>query len=170
MIIGFIAKRRGTWQTDDLVGLQGPAPVLAAVFTVVMLASIGLPGLNGFVSEYLVLVGTFVTHVWWASVATLGVVFAAIYLLWAYQRSFHGKAEGANAQIKDLNIGERLVIAPLLVLIVALGIFPGPVLNRIEPSVNRILTHVTVADCPNGMVCSSSSVHTGPTSATEGSK
>ena len=153
MLIGFIAKRRGTWQIDDLKGLQGPAPVLAAVFTLVMLASIGLPGLNGFVSEYLVLIGTFVTHVWWASIATLGVVFAALYLLWAYQRVFQGKAEGENAKISDLDLGERLVIAPLLVLIVVLGIFPGPVLNRITPTVNRILTEVSVADCPAHLVC-----------------
>jgi NADH-quinone oxidoreductase subunit M len=155
MIIGFIARRRGTWQTDDLKGLQGPAPVLAAAFTIVMMASIGLPGLNGFVSEYLVLIGTFLTHVWWATVATIGVVISAIYLLWAYQRSFHGKAEGENAKISDLSITERLVIAPLLALIFLLGIFPGPVLHRIEPSVNRILDEVTVANCPPHLLCAS---------------
>jgi NADH-quinone oxidoreductase subunit M len=156
LIIGMIAKRRGTWQTDDLKGLQGPAPVLAAAFTIVMLASIGLPGLNGFVSEYLVLIGTFLVHAWWAAIATLGVVVAAIYLLWAYQRSFHGKAEGANAAISDLSLPERLVLAPLLALIFALGIFPGPVLHRIEPSVNRILDEVTVANCPPHLLCASS--------------
>ena len=144
MLIGWIAERRGTWQLDDLKGLQGPAPVLAAVFTVVMLASIGLPGLNGFVSEYLVLLGTFLTHVWWASVATLGVVFAALYLLWAYQRAFQGKAEGANAEVTDLRVKERLIIAPLIALIVVLGILPGWALHRIEPSVNRILVPIAV--------------------------
>ena len=72
---------------------------MAALFTVVMLASIGLPGLSGFVSEYLILIGTFATHSWWAVVATFGVVAAALYLLWAYQRVFHGSAEGANAEI-----------------------------------------------------------------------
>jgi NADH-quinone oxidoreductase subunit M len=153
MLIGFIARRRGTWQTKDLSGLQGPAPVLAAIFTVVMLASIGLPGLNGFVSEFLVLLGTFEVHVWWASIATLGVIFAAIYLLWAYQRSFHGKAEGDNAAISDLSMAERLVVAPLLALIFALGIFPGFVLHRIEPSVNRILDEVTVVNCPPHLLC-----------------
>jgi formate hydrogenlyase subunit 3/multisubunit Na+/H+ antiporter MnhD subunit len=91
LIIGFFEKRRGSYQIKDLTGLQGPAPVLAAIFTVVMLASIGLPGLSGFVSEYLILIGTFGTHAWWAAVATLGVVAAAVYLLWAYQRVFHGR-------------------------------------------------------------------------------
>ncbi len=118
-----------------------------------MLASIGLPGLNGFVSEFLVLLGTFEVHVWWASIATLGVIFAAIYLLWAYQRSFHGKAEGDNATISDLSMAERLVVAPLLALIFALGIFPGFVLHRIEPSVNRILDEVTVVNCPPHLLC-----------------
>ncbi len=70
--------------------------MLAAVFTVVMLASIGLPGLNGFVSEFLVLSGTFLTHRWWAVVATVGVVVAAIYLLWAYQQVFHGEVDPAK--------------------------------------------------------------------------
>ena len=157
LLIGWIAERRGTWQLDDLKGLQGPAPVLAAIFTVVMLASIGLPGLNGFVSEYLVLLGTFLTHVWWASVATLGVVFAALYLLWAYQRAFQGKAEGANAEVTDLRVKERFIIAPLIALIVVLGILPGWALHRIEPSVNRILVPIAVdAGCvrqtPQGFV------------------
>ena len=85
---------RARYLIKDFKGLQGPAPIMAALFTVVMLASIGLPGLSGFVSEYLILIGTFATHAWWAVVATLGVVAAALYLLWAYQRVFHGKAEG----------------------------------------------------------------------------
>jgi NADH-quinone oxidoreductase subunit M len=107
-----------------------------------MLASIGLPGLNGFVSEFLVLSGTFLTHRWWAVVATAGVVVAAIYLLWAYQQVFHGVASGANAKIRDLGWGERLVIAPLVILIVFLGIYPKPVLDRITPSVNRLVAHI----------------------------
>ena len=93
LLIGFIEQRRGSYQIKDLTGLQGPAPVMAALFTVVMLASIGLPGLSGFVSEYLILIGTFGTHAWWARRRRLGVIAAAVYLLWAYQRVFHGKAE-----------------------------------------------------------------------------
>jgi NADH-quinone oxidoreductase subunit M len=118
---------------------------MAAAFTVAMLASIGLPGLNGFVSEFLVLAGTFLTHRWWAVAATAGVVFAALYLLWAYQQVFHGKVSPAAATTRDLNWAERLVIAPLIVLIVVLGIYPKPVLDRITPSVNRLVTRVEVA-------------------------
>jgi len=142
LLIGWIYERRQTWQVSELRGLQGPAPILAAVFTVVMMASIGLPGLNGFVSEFLVLSGTFLTHRWWAVVATGGVVVAAIYLLWAYQQAFHGEVDPANAKTRDLSWSERAVIAPLIVLIVLLGVYPKPVLDRITPSVNRLVAHV----------------------------
>ena len=142
MLVGWIYERRRTWQVSELRGLQTPAPLMAAAFTVAMMASIGLPGLNGFVSEFLVLSGTFLTHRWWAVAATLGVIFAAMYLLWAYQQAFQGTPDAANAGTRDLDWGERLVIAPLLILIVLLGVYPGPVLSRIEPSVNRIIAHV----------------------------
>jgi NADH-quinone oxidoreductase subunit M len=145
LIIGFIERRRGTYTVKDLMGLQGPAPVLAALFTVVMMASIGLPGLSGFVSEYLILIGTFGTHAWWGAFATLGVLAAAAYLLWAYQRVFHGKAEGANAAIPDATAKERWVLVPVVVLIIALGVFPKPVLDRITPSVNVLIHHVAPA-------------------------
>ena len=142
LIIGFLERRRGSATIRDLAGLQGPAPVMAALFTVVMLASIGLPGLSGFVSEYLILIGTFGTHAWWGVVAAFGVVAAALYLLWAYQRVFHGRATGANAEVKDATARERWVIAPLIVLIVVLGVFPKPVLDRITPSVQQLIEHV----------------------------
>ena len=145
LIIGFVERRRGSATIADLTGLQSPAPVLAALFTVVMMASIGLPGLSGFVSEYLILIGTFGTHAWWGVVATLGVVLAALYLLWAYQRVFQGRGEGANAQVADASGGERWVIAPIVVLIVVLGVFPKPVLDRITPSVQQLIEHVTPA-------------------------
>jgi NADH-quinone oxidoreductase subunit M len=117
-------------------------PVLAGVFTVVMLASIGVPGLNGFVGEFLILAGTFLTHRWWAVVATAGIVLAAVYLLWAYQQAFQGKPTIEPGAIRDLTWREGLVVAPLVILIVLLGIFPGPLLDRIGPSVTRIVTHV----------------------------
>lgn len=145
LLIGWIYERRQSWQVNELRGLQAPAPVLAAVFTVAMLASIGLPGLNGFVSEFLVVSGTFVTHRWWAVVATAGVVLAAIYLLWAYQQVFHGRPDLANSQTRDLSWAERVVVAPLIVVIVFLGIYPAPVLNRITPSVNRLVAQVESA-------------------------
>jgi len=143
ILIGFLYQRRGTWQTGELRGLQKAAPVMAAVFTVAMLASIGVPGLNGFVSEFLVLSGTFVTHRWWAVVAVLGVIVAAIYLLWAYQQVFHGEARNeADASTRDLVTLERVVMAPLIILIVFLGIYPKPVLDRINPSVEQLIAHV----------------------------
>jgi NADH-quinone oxidoreductase subunit M len=107
-----------------------------------MLASIGVPGLNGFVGEFLILVGTFVVHRWWAVVALLGVIVAAVYLLWAYQQVFHGEPTEPDKKTRDLGIGERLVIAPLIVLIVFLGVYPKPVLERITPSVNQLIAHV----------------------------
>jgi NADH-quinone oxidoreductase subunit M len=145
LIIGFLERRRHSIQIADFTGIQGPAPVLSAIFTVAMLASIGLPGLSGFVSEYLILIGTFTTHAWWSAVAALGVLASAIYLLWAYQRVFHGRAEGANAEISDASGAERWVLVPVVVLIVALGVFPKPVLDRITPSVHDLVTHVASA-------------------------
>ena len=145
LVIGFIYERRGTWQTTELRGLQKVAPVMAAVFTVLMMASIGVPGLNGFVSEFLVLLGTFITHRWWAVVAVLGVIVAAIYLLWTYQQVFHGVPRPEDEKTKDLSWLERLLMAPLIILIVFLGVYPKPVLDRIDPSVNQLVAHVEKA-------------------------
>jgi NADH-quinone oxidoreductase subunit M len=143
ILVGYLYQRRGTWQTNEMRGLQKAAPVLAAVFTVAMLASIGVPGLNGFVSEFLVLSGTFITHRWWAVVAVLGVIVAAIYLLWAYQQVFHGKPrDEKDAKIRDLSMLERAVVAPLIILIIFLGVYPKPVLDRINPSVDQLIAHV----------------------------
>ncbi len=142
LLIGWIYERRRTWQTTELRGLQYSAPVMAAVFTVVMLASIGVPGLNGFVGEFLILVGTFVVHRWWAVAALAGVVVAALYLLWAYQQVFHGEPADADRTTRDLGMAERLVIAPLIILIVFLGVYPKPVLDRITPSVDQLIAHV----------------------------
>ena len=145
LLIGWIYERRKTWQVTELRGLQTPAPVMAGAFTIVMFASIGLPGLNGFVSEFLVLSGTFLVHRWWAIVATTGVIFAAIYLLWAYQQVFHRQVDPVGARVtRDLSWTERLVIAPLIILIIGLGIYPKPVLDRITPSVNALINHVQV--------------------------
>ncbi|HUF32213.1 MAG TPA: NADH-quinone oxidoreductase subunit M [Acidimicrobiales bacterium] len=142
LLVGMIYERRRTRLIAELKGLQKVAPVLAAVFTVVMLSSIGLPGLNGFVGEFLILLGSFPTRRWWAVVATLGVIFAAIYLLWAYQRVFHGEPDEANLDTPDMTIREGLIMAPLLVAIVFLGVYPRPMLERIEPAVNRLVAHV----------------------------
>ncbi len=150
ILVGWIYERRKTWQIGSLKGLQSPAPVLAGVFTVAMLASIGVPGLNGFVGEFLILIGTFVAHRWWAVAATAGVVIAAVYLLWGYQQVFHGEPTVEDtSSTRDLSLNERLIVAPLIVLIVLLGVFPKPVLDRITPSVDRLVVHVdTVTHTP----------------------
>mgnify|MGYP003303977272 FL=1 len=142
LLVGMIYERRHTRQIDELGGLQKAAPMMAAVFTLVMLSSIGLPGLNGFVGEFLVLVGAFNAHRWWAVIAAAGVILAALYLLWAYQRVFHGPAEGDNAEMPDLRLREGLVMAPLLALIVFMGVYPKPVIERMEPTVDALVAHV----------------------------
>jgi NADH-quinone oxidoreductase subunit M len=142
LLVGWIAERRGSWKVSHLRGLQLSAPVMAGIFTLVMLASIGVPGLNGFVGEFLVLSGTFLVHRWWAVAALVGVILAALYLLWAYQQVFHGTPDEENRTTRDLGWSERLVIAPLVILIVFLGIYPKPVLDRITPSVDRLVAHV----------------------------
>ena len=142
LLVGMIYDRRHTREIAALKGLQKSAPILAAVFTVVMLSSIGLPGLNGFAGEFLVLVGSFLTRRWWTVVAAAGVILAALYLLWAYQRVFHGEPDEENASTPDLTWREGLVMAPLLGLIVFLGVYPKPMLERIEPAVDRLVSHI----------------------------
>ena len=148
ILVGYISDRRHTRQIAALSGLQQKAPILAAAFTLVMLSSVGLPGLNGFVGEFLILTGAFNAARWWAVVATVGVVLAALYLLWGYQRTFHGEPVGDNAEMRDLRTGEALALVPLVGLILFLGLYPKPVLERIEPSVEALIAHVddTVPD------------------------
>ena len=142
LLVGMISDRRHTREIAALKGLQRVAPVFAAVFTLVMLSSIGLPGLNGFVGEFLVLVGSFLTRRWWAVVAAAGVILAALYMLWAYQRVFHGEVDEANEGFSEMTWKEGAVLAPLLGLIVFLGVYPKPVLDRMQPAVDRLISHV----------------------------
>jgi NADH-quinone oxidoreductase subunit M len=142
ILVGWIYERRHTRQISELMGLQKVAPVFAAAFTVVMLSSIGVPGLNGFVGEFLVLIGAFASNRWWAVIAASGVIFAAIYLLWAYQRVFHGEPDPANEAMPDLKWSEGLVLMPLIGLIFFMGIYPKPVLERMEPSVTALIGHI----------------------------
>ncbi len=159
LLVGFIYQRRHTREIAKLGGLQRSVPLMAGIFMLVMLSSIGLPGLNGFVGEFLILVGTFSAHRWWAVAATIGVILAAVYLLWAYQRVFHGGGAGwgsgtnaaggvtapssaDNAAMPDIRWREGVALAPILVLIVFLGIYPRPVLDRISPAVEDLVQHV----------------------------
>jgi NADH-quinone oxidoreductase subunit M len=143
LLVGMIYERRHTRMIAELNGLQKAAPMMAAAFTVVMLSSIGLPGLNGFVGEFLILNGTFGVHRWYAVVAATGVILAALYLLWAYQRTFHGSPRTIeNERFRDLNLREGGVLALFIVGIVFLGVYPKPMIDRIEPAVDRLLAHV----------------------------
>ncbi|MEP7113667.1 MAG: NADH-quinone oxidoreductase subunit M, partial [Ilumatobacteraceae bacterium] len=143
LLVGMIYERRHTRQISELKGLQKVAPIFAGVFMVVMLSSIGLPGLNGFVGEYLVLIGSFLTARWWTVVAATGVILAAVYMLWAYQRVFHGEPDEANKDFPELKLREAAVMLPLIGVIVFTGLYPKPMLDRIEPSVNKLIEHVT---------------------------
>ncbi|MCU4183174.1 NADH-quinone oxidoreductase subunit M [Acidiferrimicrobium sp. IK] len=145
-LVGMLLDRRGTLRISELGGIQKSAPILAGVFIVVVMAAVGLPGLNGFVGEFLVLVGTFITHRWWAVVGTSGVILSAVYLLWAYQRVFQGRATGANEHVIDMTWREKAAIAPLIVGIVFLGVYPKPLLDRVTPAVSNLVAHVQYAD------------------------
>jgi NADH-quinone oxidoreductase subunit M len=142
LMVGMIYERRHTRQIAELGGIQSVAPIFAGFFMVVMLSSIGLPGLNGFVGEFLILIGSFETARWWVVVATLGVILAALYLLWAYQRVFHGEPSEANKTFPEITRREGLLLGVFVAAIVFTGIYPKPMLNRIEPSVNKLIEHV----------------------------
>ena len=142
LMVGMIYERRHTRAIAELKGIQAVAPIFAGFFTVVMLSSIGLPGLNGFVGEFLVLIGSFETARWWVVVATVGVILAALYLLWAYQRVFHGEPDEANSSFKELTGREGLLLGVFVAIIVFTGVYPKPMLERIEPSVKSLIEHV----------------------------
>ncbi len=143
LLVGMIYERRHTRQISELKGLQKVAPIFAAAFMIVMLSSIGVPGLNGFVGEYLILIGSFLTARWWTVVAATGVILAALYMLWAYQRVFHGEPDEANRSFPELRAKEAAVLLPFIGLIVFTGVYPKPMLDRIEPSVKALISHVS---------------------------
>jgi NADH-quinone oxidoreductase subunit M len=143
LMVGMISDRRHTREIAQLNGIQQVAPIFAGCFMIIMLSSVGLPGLNGFVGEFLALGGAFRTAKWWAVVATVGVILAALYLLWAYQRVFHGTPSEENRSFRELRLFEGAVLAPLVVAIVFLGLYPKPMLDRIEPSVRELVEHVS---------------------------
>jgi NADH-quinone oxidoreductase subunit M len=151
-VVGMVGERRGTLRFGELGGLQKTMPIVAAVSLAVFMSAIGLPGLNSFVSEFLVLAGTFATHRWWAVVATSVVVTSVIYFLWAYQRTFHGPLGSTGAlsagtdALRDISWREAIAIAPLLAGIVFVGLYPKPLLDRVTPSVNYLLEHVQAVD------------------------
>jgi NADH-quinone oxidoreductase subunit M len=143
LLIGMIYERRHTRMIDAYGGIARVVPIFSLVLTVVALSSIGLPGLNGFVGEFLVLLGSFGPYPWATGIATTGVIFAAAYMLWALQRMIFNRLDNPeNEGLKDLTRRELAVLLPLLVGIVWLGLFPGPVLRRMEPATRRYVDAV----------------------------
>ncbi len=139
-LIGMLYERRHTREINAYGGLARVIPIFSLILTVVALASIGLPGLNGFVGEFLVLVGSFRIHPYATGLATTGVIFAAAYMLWALQRIIFNKLDKpANELIPDLNRRELAVLIPLLIGIVWMGLYPKPVLDKLEPAARRYI-------------------------------
>jgi NADH-quinone oxidoreductase subunit M len=140
LLVGMMYERRHTRLIDDYGGIARVMPLFSLVFTVVALSSIGLPGLNGFVGEFLVLVGSFGAFPIATVLATTGVIFAAAYLLWALQRIIYHRLDNPeNERMPDLDRRELAVMVPLLIGIVWLGLYPAPVLRRMEPAAQRYL-------------------------------
>ncbi len=142
LLVGMLYDRRHTREISEFGGLWRSTPLLGGLFCVAAFASIGLPGFSGFVGEFLALLGTFLGNEPYAVIGAVGVVFAAVYLLWAFQRVFMGVPRGENLHLPDISIRELATIVPLLGLSLFLGIYPQPVLDRVEPSVKAIIAHV----------------------------
>jgi len=145
LLVGMIYERRHTRLIADFGGLWTAVPVYAAFFLVVMLASVGLPGLNGFVGEFLILLGSFAHWPWATAVATSGVVLGALYLLWMYQRVIFGPlASEENAKLQDLSAREVTVLVPVVALCLVMGLWPAWFLVRMQPSIDLILRHLAL--------------------------
>ena len=137
LVVGMLYERTHTRDIGRMSGLGARVPVLAGFFLVVALSSLGLPGLNGFVGEFLILLGTFDVARFLAVVGSAGIVLSAIYLLWAYQRTMQGELRPDLAATPDLSSREYVVLIPVVAAIVAIGVYPKPLLDRIEPSAGR---------------------------------
>ena len=146
LIVGIVYERRHTREIAEYGGLSKVMPVYAAIFMVMMMSSIGLPTLNGFIGELLILQGAFVANIWWAAVAASSLVLGAAYMLWLYQRTMFGKIENPkNEKLPDLNRREIAIFVPLVILAVWIGIYPKPFLDRIAPTVNAVVARVNPA-------------------------
>src|SRR6516162_1226384 len=146
ILAGFLIVRRGSDRINDYGGVQKVAPLLAGLFLISGLAGLSLPGLSTFVSEFLVLVGTFSRYKVPAVFATAGMILAAIYILWMYQRTMTGPVRDEVAGMNDLRPRELLAVAPLIVLLIAGGVYPKPVLDIINPAVKVTMTQVHTTD------------------------
>jgi NADH-quinone oxidoreductase subunit M len=146
LIAGFLIVRRGSDKISDYGGVQKVAPTLAGLFLISGLAGLALPGLSTFVSEFLVLVGTFSRYKVAGAFAVAGIVLAAIYILWMYQRTMNGPVAESVSGMPDLKPRELLAVVPLIALIIALGVYPKPLLNLINPAVKSTMSQVGATD------------------------
>ncbi len=146
ILVGYIYDRRHTRLISEYGGIWAVMPVFAAIFMVATLSSIGLPGTNGFIGEFLILLGAYRAHPWAGGLGTLGVVLGAVYMLTMYKDVFFGPVKNAvNQQLKDLSAREIIAIAPVIVLIFWIGLFPKPFLDRIEPTTQLLLGRLAKA-------------------------
>ena len=143
LLVGMIYDRRHTRMIEDFGGLWKQLPIFSAIFLVVTLSSIGLPGLNGFVGEFLILFGAFgVTPLWTAGAAS-GIVLGAIYMLWMFRRVVFGPlSRPENQKLEDLGTREIVILAPIVALIILMGIYPQPFLSRMKPAIDPIVQRV----------------------------
>jgi NADH-quinone oxidoreductase subunit M len=143
LIVGIAYERRHTREISAYGGLSAVMPVFAAVFMIMTLSSIGLPALNGFIGELLVLQGVFVVSKTWAAMAIIGIILGAAYMLWLYQRTMFGGLDNpANRSLPDLNAREVVTFLPLVALAIWIGLYPAPLLRRLDSSVGRIVLRV----------------------------
>jgi len=146
LIVGFIYERRHTRLITDFGGLSKQMPIFAVIFMIVTLSSVALPGTNGFVGEFLILVGGFESSLrWWTIVASSGVIFAAVYMLWMFQRVMFGELDNPkNQALLDLNAREIAIMVPLLVMIFVLGVYPNPFIEKMTPSIKKVIAHTRI--------------------------
>ena len=146
LLVGMVYDRTHTRELADMGGLASVMPWLLGTFLFAVLASVGLPGLNGFVGEFLVIAGTFAVSQWFGALASLAVILAAIYLLWSYQRVAYGPVREEHRLLPDLNLRETLVLAPVLALLLVFGVYPKLLTDTIEPAVERVIQQVQPTD------------------------
>jgi NADH-quinone oxidoreductase subunit M len=146
LVAGWMISRRGSSTIAEFGGLQRVTPVMAWTFFIAGLSSLALPGLSSFVSEFLVLVGTFTRYPVHAIIATFGIVLAALYILIPVQKALHGPTTPGNENLKDLGLREKLAIAPVIAIIVVLGFYPSPLLNVINPAASHVISQMGFTD------------------------
>jgi len=143
MIVGMLSDRRHTRLISEYGGLKGVVPRFVAAFLLITLSSIALPGMNGFVGEFLILLGAFRWQPWMAAFAATGVILSAVYMLWMFQRVNYGPVTEKNRTLPDLTGREWALVAPTIALAILMGVAPGFFLRPIEPSVTRVVERVT---------------------------